>query len=93
MIINENEIKTVASAYTKEMNLLVAMEECAELIQELSKIRRKPDSDIIRNNLIEEISDVSICIEIIKFNLNIKDYEVDKMIVQKMKRNLGRVQK
>lgn len=93
MIINENEIKTLASSYTKEMNLLVAMEECAELIQALSKIRRKPDSDIIRNNLIEEISDVSICIEIIKFNLNIKDYEVDKMIVQKMKRNLGRLQK
>ena len=93
MIINENEIKTLASSYTKEMNLLVAMEECAELIQALSKIRRKPDSDIIRNNLIEEISDVSICIEIIKFNLNIKDYEVDKMIVQKMKRNLGRLPK
>lgn len=92
-MINKNEIKTVASAYTKEMNLLVAMEECAELIQAISKTRRKPENNAIRNNLIEEISDVLICIEIIKFNLCIEDYEVDKMVKQKMKRNIERIDK
>ena len=38
----------------------VAQEECAELIQAISKIRRKGETVATRANLIEEIADVRI---------------------------------
>lgn len=36
-MINKNEIKLIVKSYDKESNMIVAMEECAELIQAISK--------------------------------------------------------
>ena len=90
-MINKNEIKLIVKSYDKESNMIVAMEECAELIQAISKMRRKPENKVIRDNLIEEISDVIICIEILKENLEIKDSEIDSKVSVKMKRNIERI--
>lgn len=46
--------------FGKETQSVVCMEECAELIQAISKrLRGKPDPD---DNLTEEMADVTICL-------------------------------
>ena len=54
------KIRAIARHYGKEPQMGVAQEECAELIQAISKIRRKGETVETRANLIEEIADVSI---------------------------------
>ena len=54
------KIRTIARHYGKEPQMGVAQEECAELIQALSKIRRKGETVKALANLIEEIADVNI---------------------------------
>lgn len=54
------KIRAIARHYGKEPQMGVAQEECAELIQAISKIRRKGETMETLNNLIEEIADVSI---------------------------------
>lgn len=43
----------------KDLCLTIAMEECAELIQAISKAKR---GKLNRDNLVEEIADVRLCI-------------------------------
>ena len=58
----------------KDLCSTIAMEECAELIQAISKAKRgKLDLD----NISEEIADVLICIEWI-----IDIYNIDKLYIQ-----------
>ena len=54
------KIRAIARHYGKEPQMGVAQEECAELIQAISKVRRKGETMETLNNLIEEIADVSI---------------------------------
>ena len=54
------KIRTIARHYGKEPQMGVAQEECAELIQAISKIRRKGETVETLDNLVEEIADVSI---------------------------------
>ena len=54
------KIRAIARHYGKEPQIGVAQEECAELIQALSKIRRKGETVETLDNLVEEIADVSI---------------------------------
>ena len=54
------KIRAIARHYGKEPQIGVAQEECAELIQALSKIRRKGENMKARDNLIEELADVNI---------------------------------
>ena len=54
------KIRAIARHYGKEPQMGVAQEECAELIQAISKIRRKGETVETRANLIEEIADVNI---------------------------------
>ncbi len=54
------KIRAIARHYGKEPQMGVAQEECAELIQALSKIRRKGETVKALANLIEEIADVNI---------------------------------
>ena len=50
----------IADYYGKEPQMGVAQEECAELIQAISKVRRKGETVETLDNLVEEIADVSI---------------------------------
>ena len=75
--------------YGKEIQSTVCMEECAELIQAISKAKRgKLDAD----NMIEEIADVLICIEILKQIYDIPDYSIENWIERKQERMLRRME-
>ena len=54
------KIRAIARHYGKEPQMGIAQEECAELIQAISKVRRKGETVETLDNLVEEIADVSI---------------------------------
>lgn len=75
--------------YGEEIQSTVCMEECAELIQAVSKAKRgRPD----KNNMAEEIADVLICIEILKQIYDIPDYSIENWIERKQERMLRRME-
>lgn len=61
----------------------ILQEECAELIQALSKIKRKKDHNSIRQNLIEEISHVLISLNMVCEIHDISDSEIEKEFEKK----------
>lgn len=89
MRINHDIIKKSIRHYGKGLIATIAMEECAELIQAISKYKRgKPDKD----NIAEEIADVLISIENMKYVAGISDKKIQKWIDYKQKRSLKRVE-
>lgn len=72
----------------KEDNILmIAVEEMAELQQELSKIMRgKKESNRNNYSLLEELADVQICIDTIKQYSRITDDDLKYAIDTKMER-------
>lgn len=80
----KNDIGYICSTFGNQYLLTVAMEECAELIQAVSKIKRYGCSKEYCDNLSEEIADVSICIEaLLKMNCadtnKVNDYYKKKL--------------
>ena len=76
--------------YGEEAQSIVCMEECAELIQAISKeLRGKSD----RMHLAEEIADVLICIEILKQIYGITDGLILDWIKSKQNRIVARMKK
>lgn len=76
--------------YGKNNQSTVCMEECAELIQAISKAKR---GKIDRDNLTEEIADVLICIEMLKQMYMISDEKINKWIEKKQVREVERMEK
>lgn len=74
--------------YGKNNQSTVCMEECAELIQAISKAKR---GKIDRDNMIEEIADVLICIEMLKQMYMISDEKINKWIEKKQEREAERI--
>ena len=75
--------------YGKEMQSIVCMEECSELIQAVSKcLRGKPDAT---DNLAEEMADVTICLYLLKEMYGITDKQVNKWIACKTVRQHERM--
>lgn len=72
--------------YGVEKQLLVCMEEPAELIQAISKAERYPNDEKRTDELIEEIADVLICIEYLKMIYDIDQSKVEMWINRKLKR-------
>ena len=54
------KIRAIARHYGKEPQIGIAQEECAELIQAISKVRRKGETKDAIDHLAEEIADVRI---------------------------------
>lgn len=93
--IDESIIAKSIKHYGAEIQSTVCMEECAELIQAISKLKRKYD-DIPAdglNHLTEKIADVLICIEILKQIYDIPDHSIEDWIEWKQKRILKRMRK
>lgn len=67
----------------------VVIEELSELIKAVSKINRC-NSHEHRMNLMEEIADVRIVIERIMRKYNIKEDDIDKLVVFKINRFIDR---
>lgn len=87
-MVDQNIIANIIEHYGTQTEQIVCMEECAELSQAISKGLR---GKLNRNNLIEEMADILICINILKQIYKISDAELDKMIDKKQLRNLGRI--
>lgn len=80
----KNDIGYICNTFGNQYILTVAMEECAELIQAVSKIKRYGCSEEYCDNLNEEIADVGICIEaLLKMNCadtnKVNDYYKKKL--------------
>lgn len=76
--------------YGKEMQSIVCMEECSELIQAISKcLRGKPDAT---DNLAEEMADVIICLYLLKEMYGITDAQLNEWIARKTARQSKRMQ-
>lgn len=56
------ELDKVAHINSDDLTLTITSEECAELIQSITKVRRYGFHDKYEDNLHEEIADVLICI-------------------------------
>lgn len=67
----EDVLKTAISTYGNEAQLCVAMEECAELIQAISKYKRYGSK--AQEQVAEEIADVLIVVDEVKLICGIKD--------------------
>lgn len=88
--IDESVITKSIKHYGAEIQSTVCMEECAELIQAISKAKR---GKINRDNMIEEIADVLICIEMLKQMYMISDEKINKWIEKKQAREAERMEK
>lgn len=72
------------------------VEEMAEMIVAINKYKRKvlykeyQNDDKVIKNLIEEIADVSICLE--QMQHFFKDYKIDEVIEQKMQKFLKEIE-
>ena len=88
IIIDSNVVKKSIEHYGADLQTVVCMEECAELIQAISKMKRGKDN---RENLIEEVADVMICIEILKQVYGISDNEIQNYVCQKQNRSIERM--
>lgn len=90
MITNEINTKEIVNFaldnFPLGLQIDILQEECAELIQALSKYKRadyvKPKGNV-RENLIEEISHVLISIDVVSSILNINPDEVQNEIAKK----------
>lgn len=85
-----NMIAHIASHYTAWTQLGVAQEECAELIQAISKVRRKGANTATLDHMAEEIADVQIMCEQLIFLYDIEP-EVTAHYFGKLKRQLKRI--
>ena len=88
--VNSYVVQRSIEHYGKDVQSTVCMEECAELIQAISKEKRgKPD----KSNLAEEIADVIICIEMLKQIYNITEDEIYSWVITKQERTIKRIKK
>ena len=75
-----------------EQETTIAMEECSELIQAISKCKRYGCIDKYRENLIEEIADVLFAIDELKLIYNISDESISKIKLYKINRQEYRIE-
>ena len=90
----------VIAHYGEEAQSMIHMEECAELIQAISKMRRVKraylagadvDDSEDYYNLVEEMADVLICMEQLREIYGISDSEIQMMIDKKVARQEARL--
>ena len=79
------ELDKVAHLNGDDLTLTIATEECAELIQAITKVKRYGFNGLYQSNLHEEVADVLICIaELVSLGY----LDIDKVIEwQKFKVN------
>ena len=93
------KIKEVRNVNTAQNIFTIAMEELAELMQVICKLKRWNDYDItlrkessqIFEDLKEELSDVYLLLEQIKLITEINNYEIEQRISEKIKRTFEKV--
>ena len=95
MWINVPQQAKVIARYGADAQAMVHMEECAELIQAVSKMRRAAnagkDDDAVRYNLVEEIADCLICMKQMQEIYGISDHDIQLMVDRKCRRQEARL--
>ena len=95
MWINVPQQAKVIARYGADAQAMVHMEECAELIQAVSKMRRAADAgkddDAARYNLVEEIADCLICMKQMQEIYGISDHDIQLMVDRKCRRQEARL--
>ena len=81
-------VKRSIEHYGKDLQSTVCMEECAELIQVISKEKRGKSD---KSHLAEEMADVIICIEMLKEIYSISDDMISEWIQIKEARIIERI--
>lgn len=96
--INEKINKETMNRYGIERQSLVAMEELSELQKAISKLVRNPEEKTkplefkgLRDNLIEEMADVVICMDQLKEYYKIKASDIQSVIDSKQTRQRRRL--
>ena len=74
------------------LETVIAMEECAELIQAISKVKRYGFVGEYRDNLIEEIADVDIVITELLMAFNVSEDEFFSVLDRKIQRIKSRLE-
>lgn len=88
------ESKDMLEHWGEDDQLNVAMEECAELIQAISKARRYGiDNPLIYWALAEEMGDVTIILEHLKTIYGVNQEDINKCIHVKINRAYDRLKK
>lgn len=77
-----------AVEHDKDLCTTIAMEECAELVQAISKAKR---SKLDKDNMTEEIADVIICINWLIETYELDTYEIERWQVLKENRIVKRL--
>ena len=93
------KIRQVSKINTTQNILTISIEELAELMQVICKLKRWNDYDItlrkessqIFEDLKEELSDVYLLLEQIKIINDINDYEIERRISKKIRRTFEKV--
>lgn len=87
--ISEEMCKDVIAFYGVDQTTVVTMEECSEVIQELSKFLRGLGN---KRHLSEEIADVLITLKEVCMMYNLKDDDIQNAIIYKQFRQARRIQ-
>ena len=87
---NHDLNKKAVQRYGMPIQSTIAMEECAELIQAISKMKRDA-SDRNYEHLLEEMADVYIVLDQLKYMFNVKSDDLENMIGFKQNRNFVRM--
>ena len=91
---SDEELQTIwrqsINHYGKQLQSIVCMEECGELIQAISKKLRKDTSS--NDVLAEEMADVIICLHQLKMMYGITDKEIHNRVVAKTLRQAKRME-
>jgi NTP pyrophosphatase (non-canonical NTP hydrolase) len=92
LVSNRPKLKKVCDTWGEQHMLTIAMEENAELIQAISKIKRNGFDPINASHLDEETADVLICICELFVMDYLDVYEIAKIIERKIERSIQRTQ-
>ena len=87
----------IIDTYGETNQLSIAQEECAELIQAISKLKRCDLTDSVLYNdcvehIKEEIADVIVCIDQIMLILEILGAEIEPIAQRKINRHIRRIE-
>ena len=95
-LLNQNKYYSVVTSSFNtdggEKKLRIAQEECAELIQAISKYLRDPDCSENRLAVLEELADVCICINYVTMAMKNSYYDVNRAIDIKIERERKRLE-
>lgn len=92
LVSNCPALEKVCETWGEQHMLTVAMEENAELIQAISKIKRNGFDPINASHLDEEVADVLICICELYLMGYLDVHEIAKIIERKVERSMRRTQ-